>query len=112
MNTDAGCSKHLNLAVIAIVRADLSHGSQVAQAMHAASEIVTVLSAEVKPGTIAVALHARDEAHLRELATALTQRLIPHHIVEECDGEWMAIGILTTDRKAVGKVTSSLPLVK
>jgi hypothetical protein len=93
-----------------IVRADLPHGSQVAQAIHAAGETASVL---VKPGTVAVALHARDQEHLREISTDLTKKLIPHHVVQECDGEWMAIGILpTTDRKLIRKATSSLPLVK
>lgn len=110
VDADAGCPKHLDVAHYVIVRADLPPGAQVAQTIHAAGESSP---GNLKPGTIAVALHAKNEAHLRELSGALTKRSIAHHVVEECDGEWMAIGILpTTDRKLVGKVTRSLPLVK
>lgn len=98
------------MAHYVIVRADLTHGQQVTQTVHAAGESSP---GGLKPGTLAVALHARDEAHLRQLAAGLTARGIAHHVVEECDGEWMAIGVApTTDRKLVGKVVSSLPLVR
>ncbi len=67
----------------------------------------------MKPGTIAVALHARDQGHLAELAAKLTAAGLAHHIVEECDGEMMSIGLEpTTDRAAVRKVLSQLPLVR
>ena len=92
------------------MRADLSHGSQVAQSIHAAGEST---SGPLLPGTIAVALHARDEGHLRQLHHELVEAGLGHHVVEECDGELMAIGLTpTTDRAAVRKVLSSLPLVK
>jgi hypothetical protein len=107
---DANCSKHLDVTHYVIVRADLPHGSQVAQTIHAAGESTPQ---RCTPGTIAVALHARDEVHLRALANKLALAGIPHCVIEECDGEAMAIGIEpTTDRAAVRKVVSALPLVR
>lgn len=65
------------------------------------------------PGTIAVALHARDESHLREIAAQLAASGIPHHLVEECDGEAMAIGCEpTTDRAKMRRALSRLPLAR
>jgi hypothetical protein len=99
-----------------IVRADLPHGSQVAQTVHAAGE--SALPRPV-PGTIAVALHARDLGHLRDLAAQLRAASLAHAEVVECaddprwPGELMAIGLHpTTDRAAVRKVLSSLALVR
>lgn len=110
MNLDAGCVKHLPIAHYVIVRADLPHGSQVAQTVHAAGESTPQ---RMLPGTIAVALHARDEAHLKEVGALLDAAGIACHRVLECDGELMAIGLEpTADRQAVRKVCSSLPLVR
>lgn len=93
-----------------IVRADLPHGLQVAQCAHAAGESV---EGPVPSGTIAVALAARDQAHLVEIAAKLTAAGIPHKVIRECDGEPMAIGCAPTrDRAAVRKVLSSVPLVR
>jgi len=106
----SGCPQHLDVCHYVVVRSDIPHGAQVAQAVHAAGESTRE---RVLPGTIAVALHARDEAHLRELHEKLVVANIPHHVVEECDGQWMAIGIEpTTNRAAIRKVTSALPLVR
>lgn len=123
VNADADCPKHLDVAHYVIVRADLPHGSQVAQTIHAAGESIFCGTNErqrewsaiepVVPGTIAVALHARDESHLKSIAHDLAEACIDHHVVEECDGEWMSIGLRpTTDRAAVRKVLSQLPLVR
>lgn len=99
-----------------IVRADLPHGSQVAQVVHAAAE-----SADPRPppGSIAVALHARDEAHLSAIAATLLAADIRHHgVYESADdakypGQLMSIGVMPTrNREAVRRVLSSLPLVK
>jgi hypothetical protein len=97
-----------------IVRSDIPTGMQVANATHAAGE-----SADPRPfpGTIAVALQARDEQHLRQVADSLSRAGIRHALVIEGDGSYtnqlMAIGVNpTTDRAAVRKVLSSLPLVK
>ena len=107
---DVNCSKHMDVAHYVIVRADLPHGAQVAQTIHAAGESTPQ---RCTPGTIAVALHARDEVHLRAVAAKLSLAGIPHCVVEECNGEAMSIGIEpTTDRAAVRKVVSALPLVR
>ncbi len=97
-----------------ILRGDLPHGLQVAQTIHAAGESA---EARVPHGTIAVALAARDEPHLLELAKLLRRQGIDHTLIIEGDGEHaghaMSIGIApTTDRRAVGKVVSNLPLVR
>lgn len=99
-----------------IVRADLPIGLQVAQVVHAAGESA---SPRPKPGTHAVALHAKDESHLRTIAQRLFDAGIEHHCVHEADddpqhpGQMMSIGLYPTrDRAKVGKVLSSLPLVK
>lgn len=65
------------------------------------------------PGTIAVALHARDQAHLAELGDALDRAGVANHRVVECDGELMSIGVApTTDRARVKRVLSGVPLVR
>ena len=93
-----------------IVRADLPHGSQVAQAVHAAGERAV---GRVPPRTIAVALSAKDAGHLGEIGAKLEAAGIEHVMIAECDGERMAIGIAPTrDRAAVRKVLSSIPLVR
>lgn len=107
---DTNCPKHLDVTHYVIVRADLPHGSQIAQTIHAAGESTPT---RLLPGTIAVALHARDQAHLRELHDELVAAGIRHHLVEECDGELMAIGCEpTTDRAAMRRVLSRLPLAR
>ncbi len=77
--------------------------------IHAAGE--SVLS-RVPSGTIAVALVCRDEAHLLEIAAQLEAAGLAHVVIRECNGEAMSIGLQpTTDRAAVRRVLSSLPLV-
>lgn len=67
----------------------------------------------VPKNTIAVALAARDQAHLLGIDALLTKAGIDHVLICECDGEPMAIGCEPTrDRQAIRKVVSSLPLVK
>jgi hypothetical protein len=83
----------------------------VAHAAHAASE------ASGHPQTIVVALEVPDEASLRRLAAALGEHSLTHQLIVEDAGPYagqaMAIGVApTTDRAAVRKVTSALPLVK
>lgn len=104
------------LAHYVIVRADLPVGSQVAQTVHAAGE--SALPRPI-PGTIAVALHARDEEHLKDVALQLAERGITYHCVHEAlddakyPGQLMAIGIHpTSDRLKLRRALSSLPLVK
>ncbi len=93
---------------------DVPIGIQVANGLHAAGESA---DPRPEPGAIAVALHARDEGHLLELAAALDRAGIRHHHVVEGDGphagQLMSIGVNPTiDRAAVRRVLSSLPLVK
>lgn len=98
-----------------IVRADLPHGSQVAQTIHAAGESAPN---RVPTNTIAVALAARDESHLRMISDALELADIRHVLIREPidgseDGEAMSIGIEPTrNRLAIKKVTSCLPCVR
>ena len=109
MATSGSCID-TDLVHYVVVRADLPHGSQVAQVIHAAGESATPLPT---PGTIAVALHARDEQHLIQIAESLWRAKIPCHRVFEVDGQLMSVGVApTTDRDAVRKVLSSLPLVR
>ena len=68
-------------------------------------------------GTIAVALAARDEAHLESLRLLLGEHRVPHHAVVEGEGrhagQLMAIGLEPThDRKEVGRYLSDLPCVR
>lgn len=94
-----------------IVRADLPHGAQVAQTIHAVGESHGGLTHP--PGTVAVALAARDQAHLLELHKLLVEREIPCVLICECDGEPMAIGLRPTqDRRRIRKVLSNVGLVR
>lgn len=93
------------------MRSDLPHGVQVAQTAHAASE------ATGHPPTIVVALAVPDEAALHRLAAAFGERSLTHALIVEDVGPYagqaMALGLApTTDRNAIRKVTSALPLVK
>lgn len=97
-----------------IVRADLPHGVQVAQTIHAAGESC---EGPLPSGTYAVALAVRDESHLAEIGRRLWEAGIPHTAVREpdppYDGQLMAVGIWpTADRKRIRRVTSDLPLVR
>ncbi len=108
--SDVDCPTHLDITHYCIVRADLPFGLQAANLIHAANESTP---RRMLPGTIAVALNARNADHLAELADQLACAGIAFHIVEECDGERMAIGIEpTTDRDKVRKVLSRLPCVR
>lgn len=94
-----------------IVRDDLSTGQKVAQTVHAVGE--SHRGTVHPPGTIAVVLAARDEDHLRELYTKLLDEGLEPSLIEECDGEAMAIGIPPTrDRGSIRRHVSQLPLIK
>lgn len=97
-----------------IVRADLPHGVQVAQTVHAAGESC---EGPLPSGTFAIALSARNESHLEDIVGRLWEAEIPHTVITEpdapYDGQIMAVGIWpTTDRDRIRKVVSSLPLVR
>ena len=94
-----------------MVRADLPHGTQVAQVAHAASE------ASGHPPTIVVALTVPDEAALLRLTETLDRASLRRTLIVEDAGPFagqaMAIGLHPTeDRSAIRRVTSALPLVK
>lgn len=110
------CSKTSELYHYVVVRRDLPLGDQLAQSCHAAGE-----SADPKPepGCTMVVLHAADEQHLKIVAQRLDKSGLRYHCVTECPddedypSQLMAIGLApTTDRKAIKKVLSSLPLAK
>lgn len=68
-------------------------------------------------GTIVVALAVPTERTLLDVARALGEHSLTYKLVVENEGEWanqaMAIGVKpTSDRRAVRKATSRLPLVK
>ncbi len=87
---------------------------QVAQTAHAAGESA---GGPVPEGTIVVALAVPAEAPLLELRRSLALAQLDHRLIIETEGKYagqaMAIGVQpTTDRAAVRKVTSALPLVR
>lgn len=97
-----------------VVRADLSHGQQMAQCAHAAGEAP---GPRPVPGTHVVVLHAECEEHLGELAGALRVMNVEHCEVREPlpDGthELMALGLApVADRSAVRRVLGALPLAR
>ena len=84
----------------------------VAQTIHAAGES----SPRLPSGTIAVALAAEDELELQQLQERLQDAEIDHTPIVEGEGPYggqlMALGLSpVTDRAAIRKVVSSLPLV-
>ena len=70
----------------------------------------------LQPGTYAVALHARDEEHLRSIAEFLEENGVAHHLIienaEAYQGQLMAIGVVPDVRSKLRKYFSTLPLVK
>jgi hypothetical protein len=96
-----------------IVRDDLPRGVLAAQLIHAAGES----SERVVSGTHAVALAAKDEAHLSRIEAKLQRRGIAHTAIREPDapynGALMAIGIEpVADRRLVRPVTKGLRLLR
>lgn len=96
----------LPLVHYVILRGDLPHGLQVANAIHAAGESGARLGRPLEVGTIAVALAVKDEPHLRELARMLDHAGLAFERIRESEGpyagQWMALGIHpTTDRDAI-----------
>lgn len=102
-----------HLTHYAITRRDLSVGLQAANLIHAAGESSP---GGLPSGTYAIALHARDEAHLESIAGFLQAAGIAHVVIRETDGphagQIMSIGIVPCDRQIVRRLLSSLPLVK
>ncbi len=85
----------------------------VAQCIHAAGESAP---GNLDPGTYAVALAARDEAHLLEVAARLGERGVPHHLIREPDppflGSATAIGIPPAAWRDARRALSTLPLLR
>ena len=95
-----------------ILRSDLPTGVMVANTVHAAGE-----SAGIPQGIYAVALAAADQSELEQVRDKLEQLGIPFSAVVETHGkhagQLMAIGVAPlTDRSAIRKAVSYLPLVK
>lgn len=101
------------IAHYCITRADIPHGNQAAQLIHAAGESS---SGNLSPHTYAIALTARDEAHLDEISVRLDAEGIVHTRIVENDapyeGQLMAIGIPPQERWRIHKHLSQLPLLK
>lgn len=94
---------------VCVVRSDLPPGVRAAYLIHAAGESVRY---RVPPGTRAVALAARDEQHLRDVAEQLERHEVDHRAVWE-DGVLFAVGVSpVSDLAQVKRVTSSLPLMR
>jgi hypothetical protein len=96
-----------------VVRSDLPHGVQVAQVAHAAGES----TGYVPTGTIVVALAVPSEEMLHTVAQALGVQGQTVALIVENEGPYagqaMALGVApTTDRQAVRRAVSALPLVR
>jgi hypothetical protein len=94
-----------------IVRSDLPHGVQIAQTAHAVSEASGI------PPTVVVALSVPDEQALRRISAMLIEMSHGHALIVEDAGPYVgqatAIGVPPiTDRRAIRKVTSCLPLAR
>ncbi len=97
-----------------IVRADLPHGVQVAQTIHAAGESA---DGPMPSGTYAVALAVSNEDELRTLSIKLWEDQIPHKVIVETDGlfagQAMTLGVWpTSERDKIKRHTKHLRLVK
>ncbi len=84
-----------------------------AQLIHASGESSP---GDLPVGTHAIALEARDSAHLAEIAQSLRERQLPHCCITENDepyqGELMAIGVVPAPKSTLRRALSSLPLVR
>lgn len=102
------------IALYCITRADIPHGPQSAQLMHATREATAGMAAN--PHEYAIALTEPDEAALEALSFRLFQLGIPHKRIIEPDapynGQLMALGIPPMPRGQIGPLLSSCKLVK
>ncbi len=97
-----------------VVREDLSHGMQAAQVGHAVGDSC---AARHPTGTRMVVLGVPDESTLHRIAQALAKQGVEPVVVTETEGahagQAMSLGVPpTTDRAAVRRAVSALPLVK
>lgn len=86
---------------------------KIAQTIHAAGESSP---GNLPSNTYAIALAARDEAHLLEIEAKLKSLEIPHHAIREPDAPWsgaiMSIGIPPMHWRGAKRALSNLPLLK
>jgi len=86
-----------------------------AQMLHAAGRSASK-DVPHKIGTYAIALHAKDEAHLREIGWTLFKHGVKITLIHEPDAPWngslMAIGCPPMARENIKPLLSKLPLVK
>lgn len=103
----------MQFAHYCIVRTDIPFGAQAAQLIHAAGESST---GNLPRGTFALALAAKDEAHLWNISQLLITEGIMHKLILEPDapynGALMAIGIIPGPRAKIKKILSNLKLVR
>ena len=96
-----------------ITRADLPHGTQAAQLIHAAGESSP---GSMHSGTFAFALVTKNEQELKDLSWELCKNGIPHKLIFEPDapytGQLMSIGVVPGKRRELRKYFSRLPLLK
>lgn len=94
-----------------VIRGDLPRGVLAAQLVHAAGESSP---GNLPRGTVAVALAARNEAHLRRIEARLRWERVPHIAIREPDPPWcgalMAIGIVPGPRRL--ESLKGLPLLR
>ena len=96
-----------------IIRDDLSRGTAIAQATHAAGESG---QGKVATGTYAVVLAAKSSGHLEQISSKLKLSNVEHCQIVEPDmpfnGELLAIGVVPKPRKELRKHFSNLPLLR
>jgi len=101
------------LAHYCITRADLPHGVQAAQLIHAAGESSP---GNLDSRTFAFALVVNNEEELKNLSYDLFMAGIPHKSILEPDAPWngqiMAIGVCPAPRKELKKFFSKLKLLR
>lgn len=101
------------IAHYCLTRADIPHGNQAAQLIHAAGESSP---GNLPPHTYAIALVAENELHLREIGWRLVKAGIVPKLVFENDapytGQLMAIGVPPMERSRIRPLLSDLPLLR
>lgn len=84
-----------------------------AMCVHAAGESSP---GNLSSGTFAIALAARDEAHLKEIATRLETNKVPHVLIYEPDQPWnnslMSVGVAPALKNDLRRYLSDIPKYK
>jgi hypothetical protein len=106
-------ARHDPITHYCITRADIPHGLQAAQLIHAAGESSP---GNLPPHTYAIALVAKNEADLNDISFQLFKAGIKHKRIVESDEPWnnqlMAIGIPPMPRSKLKKLLSKYPLLR